>query len=198
MNLETKRLRWRPINKWQDEMWEDGRLIGGKGWKERVYNREKWKKLLRMARNRRILHMPVEWILYCRFASFIILCVYFIYITVHFSLFIFTITCNCSLTTVIRLQCSLLFSTLSAVALKLLYCVVNVHCRIWIFVSYFSFYWSVRCDVTVCWWWTCSIHASTKFKMSTSCTSLIFTRRNDMKLSWTNFSAIWQHKIQIW
>jgi hypothetical protein len=24
---------------------EDGRLVGGKEWKERVYNREEWKKL---------------------------------------------------------------------------------------------------------------------------------------------------------
>jgi len=39
---------------------EDGRLVDGKGWKERVYNREKWKKLLRMARNCHILHMPME------------------------------------------------------------------------------------------------------------------------------------------
>jgi hypothetical protein len=39
---------------------EDGRLVGGKEWKERVYNREEWKKLSRMARNRRILHMPME------------------------------------------------------------------------------------------------------------------------------------------
>jgi hypothetical protein len=39
---------------------EDGILVGGKGWKERVYNREEWKKLLRTARNRRILHMPME------------------------------------------------------------------------------------------------------------------------------------------
>jgi hypothetical protein len=38
---------------------EDGRLVGGKGWKERVYNREEWKKLLRTLRNRRILHMPM-------------------------------------------------------------------------------------------------------------------------------------------
>jgi hypothetical protein len=38
---------------------EDGKLGGGKEWKER-YNREEWKKLLRAARNRRILHMPVE------------------------------------------------------------------------------------------------------------------------------------------
>jgi len=36
---------------------EDGRLVGGKGW---VYNRQEWKKLLRTARNRRILHMAME------------------------------------------------------------------------------------------------------------------------------------------
>jgi len=30
---------------------EDGRLVGGIVWKERVYNREEWKKLLRTARN---------------------------------------------------------------------------------------------------------------------------------------------------
>jgi hypothetical protein len=59
VNLETIRFRGRPRNRWQDEVREDGRL-GGKGWKERVYNREKWKKLLRMTRNRRILHMPME------------------------------------------------------------------------------------------------------------------------------------------
>jgi hypothetical protein len=41
-------------------MREDGRIVGGKGWKERVYNREDWKKLLRMTRNGRILHMPKE------------------------------------------------------------------------------------------------------------------------------------------
>jgi len=40
-------------------MREDGRLVGGKGWKERVYKQE-WKKLLRTARNRRILHVPME------------------------------------------------------------------------------------------------------------------------------------------
>jgi len=58
MNLET-RPRGRPRNRWQDEVREDGRLDGGKGWKERVYNRHGWKKLLRMAKNHRILHMPV-------------------------------------------------------------------------------------------------------------------------------------------
>jgi hypothetical protein len=39
---------------------EDGRIVAGKGWKERVYNREESKELLKMARNRRILHIPVE------------------------------------------------------------------------------------------------------------------------------------------
>ena len=60
MNLETTRLRGRQRNRWQDEVREDGRVVDGKGWKERVYNREGWKKLLRMARNRHILHMPME------------------------------------------------------------------------------------------------------------------------------------------
>jgi hypothetical protein len=39
---------------------EDGRLGGRKGQKERVYNREEWKKLLRTAKNHHILHMPKE------------------------------------------------------------------------------------------------------------------------------------------
>jgi hypothetical protein len=60
MNLEATRLRGKPRNRWQDEVREDGKLVGSKGWKERVYNREEWKKLLRKARNRYILHMPVE------------------------------------------------------------------------------------------------------------------------------------------
>jgi len=58
MNLETARLRSRPRNRWQDEVMEDGRLVGGNGWKERVYNRQERKKLLRTARNRPILHTP--------------------------------------------------------------------------------------------------------------------------------------------
>jgi len=40
---------------------KDGRIVGGEGWQEKVHNREKWKKLLRTARNRHILHMPLEW-----------------------------------------------------------------------------------------------------------------------------------------
>jgi len=60
MNLETTRLRGRPRNRWQVEVREDGRLVGGKGWKERVYNRKEWKKLLRTARYRRILHISME------------------------------------------------------------------------------------------------------------------------------------------
>jgi hypothetical protein len=60
MNFETTKLRGRQRNRWQDEVREDGRLVGGKGWKERVYKREDWKKLLRTARNHHILHMAME------------------------------------------------------------------------------------------------------------------------------------------
>jgi len=55
-----EKLRGRPRNRWQDEVKEDGRLVGGKGLKERVYNREEWKKLQRKARNCRNLHLPME------------------------------------------------------------------------------------------------------------------------------------------
>jgi hypothetical protein len=58
--LESTRLRVRPRNRWQDEMREDGRIVGGEGWQEKVHNRDKWKKLLRTPRNRRILHMSME------------------------------------------------------------------------------------------------------------------------------------------
>jgi hypothetical protein len=60
MNLGTRRLRGRPRNRWQDEVREDGRIVGGEEWQEKVHNREGWKKLLRTARNCRILHMPME------------------------------------------------------------------------------------------------------------------------------------------
>ena len=59
MNLGTTRLRGRPRNRWQDEVRDDGRVVGGEGWQEKVHNREEWKKLLRTARNRHILHMPM-------------------------------------------------------------------------------------------------------------------------------------------
>jgi hypothetical protein len=48
VNLKTKSLRGRPRNRWQDEVREKGRLLGGKVWKERLYNRGEWKKLLHM------------------------------------------------------------------------------------------------------------------------------------------------------
>jgi len=54
MDLRTTRLRGRPKDRWQVEVREDGRIVGGEGWQE------EWKKLLRTARNRYILHMPME------------------------------------------------------------------------------------------------------------------------------------------
>jgi hypothetical protein len=60
MSLETTRPRGSPRNRWQDEVREDGRMGGGEEWQEKIYYREEWKKLLRMARNHRILHMPME------------------------------------------------------------------------------------------------------------------------------------------
>jgi hypothetical protein len=60
MNLGTARLRGRPRNRWQSEVREDGRIVVGEGWQGKVYNREEWKKRLRTARIRRILHMPME------------------------------------------------------------------------------------------------------------------------------------------
>jgi len=60
MNFGTTRLRGRPRNRWQDGVREDGSIVGGEGWQEKVHNREEWKKLLRKARNCRILHMPME------------------------------------------------------------------------------------------------------------------------------------------
>jgi hypothetical protein len=60
MNSESTRPRGRPRHRWQDEVREDGRIVGGEEWQGKVYNREEWKKLLRTARNCRILHMPME------------------------------------------------------------------------------------------------------------------------------------------
>ena len=39
MNLGT-RLRGRPRNRWQDDVHEDGRIVGGAGWQEKVHNRQ--------------------------------------------------------------------------------------------------------------------------------------------------------------
>jgi hypothetical protein len=60
INLESKRPRGRTRNRWQDEVMEDGRMVGGEMLQEKVYNRQEWKKLLRTARNCRILHMAME------------------------------------------------------------------------------------------------------------------------------------------
>jgi len=60
VNLGTTRLRGRPRNRWQDEVREDGGIVGGEGWQEKVHNREERKELLRTARNCRILHVAME------------------------------------------------------------------------------------------------------------------------------------------
>jgi hypothetical protein len=57
MNLESRRLRGRHRNRWQDEVRDDGRIVGGEVWQEKLYNREGWKKLLRTARNGHILQV---------------------------------------------------------------------------------------------------------------------------------------------
>jgi len=60
MNMGTTRLRGRPRNRWQDEVRDDGSIVRGEGWQEKVHDREERKKLLRTARNRHILHVPME------------------------------------------------------------------------------------------------------------------------------------------
>jgi len=37
MNLGTTKLRGRPRNRWQDEVREDGRIVGGGRWQEKVH-----------------------------------------------------------------------------------------------------------------------------------------------------------------
>jgi hypothetical protein len=39
---------------------EDGRMVGGEEWQEKVYDREEWRRLLRTPRNHRILFMPMD------------------------------------------------------------------------------------------------------------------------------------------
>jgi len=60
INLETRRLRGRPRNRCQDEMREDGRIVGGERWQEKSIQQTGMQEALRTARNRRILHMPME------------------------------------------------------------------------------------------------------------------------------------------
>jgi hypothetical protein len=60
MDFGTKRLRGRSRNRWQEEVREDGRIVGGEDSQGKVHNREEWKKLLRTAKDRRILHSPIE------------------------------------------------------------------------------------------------------------------------------------------
>jgi hypothetical protein len=60
MNLDTTKHRGRRRNRWQDELRENGRIVGGEVWQEKVYNREEWKKDLRAARNCHVLHLAVE------------------------------------------------------------------------------------------------------------------------------------------
>jgi len=60
MDLGTTNLRGKPRNRWQDEVRDDGRIVGGEVWQEKVHNTEEWKKLLRAARNCHILHKPIE------------------------------------------------------------------------------------------------------------------------------------------
>jgi hypothetical protein len=60
MNLESTRPSGRPRNRWQDEVWEDGRKVGGEEWQEKVliqrYERRssEWQGIIR------ILHTPME------------------------------------------------------------------------------------------------------------------------------------------
>jgi hypothetical protein len=58
--METTRMRDRLRNRCEGKVRKDGRLVCERGWKEKVYTREEWKKFLRTARNSRILHVPIE------------------------------------------------------------------------------------------------------------------------------------------
>jgi hypothetical protein len=60
MHLESTISRGRTRNRWQNEVREGGRIVGGEEWKEEVYNREEWKKMLRMARNHHFPHLAME------------------------------------------------------------------------------------------------------------------------------------------
>jgi hypothetical protein len=74
MNLESIRRTCRTINKWQDDVKENGRIVGGEEWQEKVYNREERKKFLRTARNSRILHMPMGYMYIYSIYIYIVVC----------------------------------------------------------------------------------------------------------------------------
>jgi hypothetical protein len=59
MNLDSTRPRGRTRKRWQDEVRENGRIVGGEVWQEKVYNREEWKKILITVRKRLIVHMEM-------------------------------------------------------------------------------------------------------------------------------------------
>jgi hypothetical protein len=60
MNLKLITPRGRQRNRGQDQVREVGRIVGGEECQKKVDNKEEWKKLLRTARNHRILHMSME------------------------------------------------------------------------------------------------------------------------------------------
>jgi hypothetical protein len=49
-----------PRNRWQGEVREGESIVGGEEWQGKVCGREEWKRLLRTARNHRVLPMPME------------------------------------------------------------------------------------------------------------------------------------------
>jgi len=59
MNFGKTRLICRPRNRWQDEVREDGRIVSGERWQEKVHNRG-MEEAHENGRNRRILRMPTE------------------------------------------------------------------------------------------------------------------------------------------
>jgi hypothetical protein len=56
MNVESTKPVVRTRIRWKDEVTEDGIIVSGGVWQEKVYNREEWKKVLR---NTRILYMDL-------------------------------------------------------------------------------------------------------------------------------------------
>ena len=58
--MGTTRLRGKRKNRWQEEVRDYCKVVSVEVWQGRIYKIEEWKKLLRTARNRRILHMPMN------------------------------------------------------------------------------------------------------------------------------------------